>query len=115
MDIGLTPWHVSWLRSMVSLVGLLPLVLYKEKGFPRLNVHDFILFAAFGLVNGVLYNIFYFTAVELVGVTVAVILLYTAPAFATIFARFVFGEPFSRGKAVAVILSLGGRFLCSKR
>lgn len=114
MDIGLTPWHVSWLRSMVSLVGLLPLVLYKEKGFPRLNVHDFILFAAFGLVNGALYNIFYFTAVDLVGVTVAVILLYTAPAFATIFARFVFGEPFSRGKAVAVILSLGGCFLVSR-
>ena len=114
LDTGLTPWQVAWVRSAVALPGLLLLLLCQEGGFPRLKRRDLILFAAFGLVNGALYNIFYFTAVELVGVTVAVILLYTAPAFATLLARFVFKEQLSWGKAVAVVLSLGGCFLVAR-
>jgi len=54
-------------RSAVALPGLLLLLLCQEGGFPRLKRRDLRLFAAFGLVNGALYNIFYFTAVELVG------------------------------------------------
>lgn len=114
LDLGLSPLDVSWLRGVVSLLGLVPLVLCRQGGWPRLAREDLKLFAAFGLVNGALYNILYFTAVDKAGVTTAVILLYTAPAFATLFARLAFAEPLSPGKAFAVALSLAGCFLVAR-
>lgn len=114
MDLGLGPLDVAWVRGAVSLLGLLPVVLTQERCLPRLKWADLKFFAAFGLVNGALYNIFYFTSVDLVGVTTAVILLYTAPAFATLFAWAAFGERLSRGKTAAVVLSLAGCFLVVK-
>lgn len=114
LNMGLTPLDVAWLRGGVSLLGLIPLVLYRQRGWPPLAREDIKLFAAFGLVNGALYNIFYFTAVNRVGVTTAVILLYTAPAFAALFAHLAFGEPLSRGKVGAVALCLGGCFLVAQ-
>ncbi|MDK2784702.1 MAG: hypothetical protein PWQ41_1670 [Bacillota bacterium] len=114
LDLGLNPLEVSWLRGAVSLVGLIPFTLKKEGGWPRLMPDDVKLMAAFGLVNGALYNILYFTAVSRLGVTTAVILLYTAPAFAAVFARLALREPLTPGKIAAVALSLGGCFLVVK-
>jgi len=114
LDLGLNPLEVSWLRGAISLLGLVPLTLHQERGWPRLAPSDLRFMAAFGFVNGALYNILYFTAVSRVGVTMAVILLYTAPAFATLFARLAFGEPLTPSKVSAVLLSLGGCFLVVK-
>jgi drug/metabolite transporter (DMT)-like permease len=114
LDLGLDPLEVSWLRGAVSFLGLVPLTLRRERGWPRLAANDLGLMAAFGLVNGALYNILYFTAVSRVGVTTAVILLYTAPAFAALFARLALREPLTPGKVGAVALSLAGCFLVVK-
>jgi DME family drug/metabolite transporter len=114
MDLGLDPLEVAWLRSALPLLGLIPILLKAEKGWPQLEPRDIRFFAFFGLVSGACYNFCYFTAVELVGVTTSVILLYTAPAFAVLFARVVFGEDINLKKAIAVVLSLLGCFLVVK-
>ena len=85
------------LRSMVSLVGLLPLVLYKEKGFPGSNVHDFILFAAFSWLM-VLFTTFLLYSSGFGWGDGGSDFVYTAPAFATIFARFVLENHLVVGK-----------------
>ncbi|MGI6575335.1 MAG: DMT family transporter [bacterium] len=114
MDVGLSPFEVAWLRGAIALLVLFPIILLKEGGFPKIALPDLRFFIVFGLINFALFNIFYFKAIDLVGATMAVILLYMAPAFAVLFGYLFCNEPFTKGKIVAVILSILGCFLVVK-
>jgi len=74
---------------------------------------DLGLFILFGLLAVSLFNASYFLAVESGGVTLATIMLYTAPVFVGILARFLFGEQLSGYKIVLIGLTIGGVGLIS--
>ena len=82
----------------------------------QLRLHrwrDLILFIFFGLLAVSLFNTSYFLAVEQGGVTLATILLYTAPAFVAIFAHFLFDERLTLYKISLIGLTLSGIVLIS--
>jgi drug/metabolite transporter (DMT)-like permease len=66
------------------------------------------LFILFGLLAVSLFNASYFLAVQHGGVTLATIMLYTAPAFVAIVAHFLFGEKLSAYKISLICLTVGG-------
>ncbi len=65
-------------------------------------------FAIFGVVGVTLFFSAYNLAIEAGGISLAVVLLYTAPAFVVVLARIFLKEKFTAPKVLAVFLVLAG-------
>ena len=65
-------------------------------------------FIGTGIASQAFFNLCYYAAIERAGVAVAALLLYTAPAFVILFSRLLFGEKVTKGKAIALILTMAG-------
>ena len=117
---GLTPLTVVFWRAALAALSLglflglvMPLL---GKGLRLLKVRraDLPLFAAFGLLGITAFYLLYIYAVVLAGVTVAVVLLYTAPVFVAVMAWRWLGEGFGPRKALALALTLLGCVLVAR-
>jgi drug/metabolite transporter, DME family len=75
---------------------------------------DFALFGLFGLLGVTAFYLLYIYAVVLVGVAVAVVLLYTAPIFVALMAWRWLGEGFGARKVVALALTFVGCALVAR-
>ncbi|MEW5921773.1 MAG: DMT family transporter [Bacillota bacterium] len=78
-------------------------LIIKFAALPRLFI--------FGLLGVALFNVFYLHAIDNLGVSVAVALLYTAPAFVIIVSRLFLKEWITPVKSVALLLTTIGVFL----
>lgn len=96
--------------SVVVLGGLLLL----RPALLRVRWRDVPYFAFLGLVASALVFVLYAYAIMLVGVSVAAVLQYTAPAFVTLLAWRLFGEPLDRVKLIALALCLSGVALIAR-
>ncbi|UJL47783.1 EamA family transporter [Virgibacillus sp. NKC19-16] len=109
---GFTPMEVVTLRAWSSaILLLLYLVIVSPK---KLNLHtpkDIRYFLGTGILSIIFFNYCMFTAMELSTIPVATALLYTAPAFVTIMSFFLFKEPLTRIKIIALIITLFGTCL----
>ena len=117
---GLTPLAiVFWRAALAALIlwvvlgVVLPLL---GRGWQAVRIHrrDLPLFAAFGLLGVTAFFLLYIYAVVLVGVAVAVVLLYTAPVFVAIMSWRFLGEPFTARKSVALLLTVAGCVLVAR-
>lgn len=109
---GMSPLEVSFWRATIS--G--SLFVLHAVSTQQLRLHrprDLTLFILFGLLAVSLFNASYFLAVQHGGVTLATIMLYTAPAFVAIVAHFLFGEKLSAYKISLICLTVGGISLIS--
>lgn len=73
----------------------------------KINLTDLKYFFGTGILSIAFFNWCYFTAIQTTSVSIAAILLYTAPAFVTILSRILFKEWLTRKK----IISLVGTFV----
>lgn len=69
---------------------------------------DIWLFLAIGLVSLLFFTFCYFQAIAIMSLSVAVVLLYTAPAFVMVLSLFIFHEKFTKRKVIALILAFSG-------
>lgn len=113
-EYNLTPIGiVFWRAGMASIIlwvvmgGIVPLL---GGGWQALRIQrrDLLLFATFGLLGVTAFYILYIYAVVLVGVAVAVVLLYTAPAFVAVMSWRFLGETFTLRKTIALALTILG-------
>lgn len=108
---GMTPLEVVSLRAGLAFLGLgLFMVLFRRREL-RVARRDLPFFALYGLVSIGLFYFFYFQAIRLTGVTMAVVLLYTAPAFVVILSFYLFQEPLTRVRIVSLLATFAGSFL----
>lgn len=77
----------------------------------KIRVQDTIYFVGTGILSISFFNWCYFTAIKETTLSVAVILLYTGPAFVVILSRLCFREPFTTQKILALLLTLAGAVL----
>jgi drug/metabolite transporter (DMT)-like permease len=109
---GMAPLEVSFWRAAISgTLFVAHATLTRRLRLQRR--HDLALFIFFGLLGVSLFNASYFLAVQSGGVTLATIMLYTAPAFVAVAAHFLFGEQLSLYKLVLIALTIGGIGLIS--
>jgi drug/metabolite transporter (DMT)-like permease len=80
----------------------------------RVRRGDLPLFVAFGLLGVTAFYPLYIYSVLLVGVAVAVVLLYTAPIIVSLMAWRFLGESFDRRKVAALLLTFAGILLMSR-
>lgn len=108
---GVSPLLTASARTFFTTILFFILFLgkYRQKFF--IPGRDLALFAVYGLLCVGLFNYFYLQAINLVGVSLAVILLYTSPAFVIVLSAYFLGEMVTPLKIAALFCTLLGVFL----
>jgi len=109
---GFTPMEVVTLRvSSSSILLLVYMLMTSPKQLRLQSLLDIKYFIGTGILSIVFFNFCMFTTIELSTIPVATALLYTGPAFVTIFSFFLFKEPLTKAKVVALLITLIGTSL----
>lgn len=111
---GVSPWSLIFFRGLLGFLACGLVILLVDRAWFRVPPRDLLFLAAYGLVSTAGFFALYHYTISLTTVAVAVVLLYTAPAFAAIIARFVFGEVITPTKMVALALGFGGCVLVAE-
>lgn len=109
---GFSPMEVVTLRAWSSAILLLGYLFIVSP--TKLKLHslgDIKYFLGTGILSIIFFNYCMFTAIEMATIPVATALLYTAPAFVTILSFFLFKEPLTKVKLLALFITLLGTCL----
>lgn len=105
---GFSSLQIVTLRVVSASVMLILFVAVKNPDLLKIEIRDSFSFIGTGIFSIVFFNWCYFTAIEEVSLSIAVILLYTGPAFVVILSRIFFNEPMSARKIGALTITLLG-------
>ncbi len=112
-DLGFTSFQVACLRLTVAgLIFAVILLIKDPKGF-KIKPKDIPLFLALGIVSILFFTCCYFTAIRLMTMSTAAILLYTSPIWVMILAIIFLKEKITLQKVIALILAFIGCVLVS--
>lgn len=111
--LGFSPIQIAFGRSAVTAVVMLGIMLHKFPQRLAISLRDSWMFLGTGLCSIVFFNICYFTAMELTTLSMAAILLYTAPSIVMMLSTILFKEAFTPLKAACLVLSFAGCVLVS--
>ena len=110
---GFTSIQIVSLRLTVAAVTFTFILLRKDlKGF-RIALKDIPLFLGLGLGSVLFFAACYFTAIQMMTLSVAAILLYTSPIWVMLMSLLFFREKMTKTKLLALILSFLGCILIS--
>jgi drug/metabolite transporter, DME family len=113
-DYGLSRITIAFFRASLSAVVLFAALALRRPSLLRIAVRDGLFFAAFGLFGIAAFYIVYITAIDLAGMSVAAVLLYTAPAWVALISAVFLGEKLTPVKLVAVTLAMAGCALVAR-
>jgi len=109
---GFTPMEVVTLRVVTAAIIL---VIYLACKAPKQLIltkwTDIGYFIGTGIFSIIFFNYSMFKTIELASIPVSAALLYTAPAFVIIMSFFLFKEPITKRKMIALCTTLGGTIL----
>jgi drug/metabolite transporter (DMT)-like permease len=111
---GVAPLEVAFFRAAASALILGIAMAIRKPSLLRLQRRDLPFFMAFGLLGVTAFFVVYVYAIRLTGGATAAVLLYTAPTWVTLIAWRAFGEPLTRTKLAALILSFLGCALVAR-
>ncbi len=112
-DSGFTTMEITTIRAVTATVMLFLYMAICDRSMLKIKTGDIKYFLATGILSMVFFNWCYFTAIREISLSVAVVLLYTAPAFVIIISRFVFNEKITGIKIQALVLTAAGSFLAA--
>lgn len=107
-DNGCNSAEIAMLRSLVTAVILFLFLLIKDRNLLRIRLRDIWCFIGTGVFSIVFFNMCYFTTIELTSLSVAAVLLYTAPAFVIVLSAILFNEQITKKKVIALALTFVG-------
>lgn len=108
---GFSSLEIVTLRVITAALILVVYLLLINPKLLVIKLKDFPLFVGTGILSIVFFNWCYFTAIQEVSLSIAVMLLYTGPAFVVLLSRIFFKEPLNRKKIIALCLTLTGCIL----
>lgn len=103
---------VSIRISLAALIFSLVLLIKDRRGF-RISIKDIPLFLGLGFGSILFFTVCYFTAITMMSLSTAAILLYTSPVWIMLMSIFFFHEKLDRRKLIALLLAFGGCVLVS--
>ena len=98
---------VFW-RAFISAIIFGVIIAFNDKTLYKIKLKDLWLFACAGLFSIVMFNYSYYTTMTLTSLSVAAVLLYTAPFFVVIISLFLFKERMTSNKLFACIIAFIG-------
>ena len=112
-SLGFTSIQVACLRLVTAGILFSLILLIKDpKGF-KIKLKDIPLFLALGIVSILFFTCCYFTAIRLMTMSTAAILLYTSPIWVMVLAVIFLKEKITVQKTAALILAFAGCVLVS--
>ncbi len=108
---GFDPLSVASARIFFATLAFLFLFLPARVSRLAIPMRELFLLAIFSFIGVTLFNYFYLQAVQQVGISVAVVLLYTSPLFVVLLSSVILGEPITRLKLISISLLLSGTIL----
>lgn len=106
---GLSSVEIGFYRALFGGTALALWARYRGLPFPLRRDYPF--FALYGLVSVAAFFVLYALSVQYNPIAVAVVLLYTAPAFVVLFSWRLFGEAVPLAKVAALLLAFVGAAL----
>lgn len=107
-ELGFTTTQVVSIRAITAAIFLIIYVVYKNRKLLEIKISDSHYFVGTGIFSVVFFNWCLFSAIQETSISVATILLYTAPAFVAILSRALFKELLTPRKITALIATLVG-------
>lgn len=105
---GLASTEISFVRGTVTFaVMFIGLLLFDRKAM-RIRLKDIWCFVGTGACSVAFFNYCYFKTMSLTSLSVAAVLLYTAPAFVMLMSAFLFKEKLSFQKLAALVFAFLG-------
>lgn len=108
---GMTSMEVAWLRVGVAFLFMFLGVLVWNKKMLQIKLKDLWCFVGTGVCSLSVFTVSYFYTIELTSLSVAAVLLYTAPAFVMLMSFFLFKESIDRRKILALCMAFAGCIL----
>lgn len=106
--VGLSSMEITFLRSLVTFLCMLAgLFLFNRKAL-KIRIRDIWCFIGTGGFSVAFFNFCYFKTMTLTSLSVAAVLLYTAPAFVMLMSAVLFKERLSMQKLIALLLAFAG-------
>lgn len=105
---GLSALEISTVRLVVAAVCFPLFLVVTQRDKLRVKVRDLWLFVGTGIVSVVLFNCFYFSTMMNSEASVAVVLLYTSPAFIMLLSALLFHERITGRKLVSLAMTFAG-------
>ncbi len=105
---GFSALQIVTVRVVSATVILICFLGLKNPQLLKIDLKDSMNFVGTGIFSTVFFSWAYFTTIEEVSLSIAVILLYTGPAFVVVLSRIFFKEPITSRKLGALFLTLLG-------
>lgn len=110
---GLHTMEIVSIRSIVTCLVLFIFLVIARRDLLKIRLKDLWCFIGTGLFSIVFFNYCYFKAITMTSLSVAAVLLYTAPVMVMILSYFLFHEKFTGRKIAAVVLTFSGCVLAT--
>jgi drug/metabolite transporter (DMT)-like permease len=106
--LGMTSMEIVALRALVTAITLFLYLFLFERKMLKIHLQDIWCFFGTGICSIVFFNVCYFKAITIISLSVAAVLLYTAPAIVMVLSYFLFGEKMTKRKVTALFMTLLG-------
>ena len=105
---GLASMEIVGLRAAVTAAAMCLFLLIFDRKLFAIRVKDLWCFLGTGICSIVFFNFCYFKAITMTSLSVAAILLYTAPAIVMVLSYFLFKEKLTKRKLLALLMTFVG-------
>lgn len=105
---GLASMEIVGLRAAVTAAAILLFLLIFDRKLFRIHLKDLWCFLGTGICSIVFFNYCYFKAITMTSLSVAAILLYTAPAIVMVLSYFLFKEKLTKRKLLSLVMTFIG-------
>lgn len=105
---GLSSVQITASRCFVVAVSLIIYLVLKDRKKFVIDFKDLWYFAGTGIISIIFFNVFYFITINQTPLSLASILLYTAPCFVMIMSAIFFKEKITKQKLIALCLAFSG-------
>ena len=110
-SFGFDSLDIVTLRVTTAAVLMVLYIIFSDISVFKIKLKDSPFFIGTGVLSIVFFSWCYFSAIKIIPVSVAVVLLYTAPAFVAILSRIIFKESLTKRKITALVLTFLGIIL----
>lgn len=105
---GIRSMDIVFLRAIITAAAMFLYLLVVNRKMLIIKIKDLWCFLGTGIASITFFNFCYFKAVMVTSLSVAAVLLYTAPAIVMVLSFFLFHEGFTKKKCIAVIMTFVG-------
>ncbi len=110
---GFSSVQTTAVRLTIAALFFLIILLLRKPSDLRIRLRDIPLFLALGVISILFFTICYFTAINMLSLSTAAILLYTSPIWVMLMSVAFFREKFTSRKLFSLLLAFGGCVLVS--